>query len=161
MVVYRHNVHCKYFQKPGLLGGILKYLFSTISYLKNFLFVHNSRVRGEWYKLPHRKPQVTLSAKVKTLTTFLRYAAGVSLQQVISHSAMHNTLSTSISQLHCNVNLKGHLKSLHSSCTHCRNTTTPNGTWQLSKLNIHTQGQSCLSSALSHTEKRMLIRRPH
>lgn len=107
------------------------------------LFLHNFRVRGEWYKLPHRNPQVTLSVKVKTLTTFPRYAAGVSLQQVISHSAMHNTLSTSISQLHCNVNLKGHLKSLHSSGTHCGNTTTSNGTWQLSKLNIHTQGQGC------------------
>lgn len=135
IVFYRYNVHCKYFQKSVLLGGILKYLFSTTSYhLKKFLFLHNFRVRGEWYKLPHRNQQVTLSVKVKTLTTFLRYAAGVSLQQVISHSAMHNTLSTSISQLHCNVNLKGHLKSLHSSCTHCRNTTTSNGTWQLSKL---------------------------
>lgn len=140
-VFYRYSAHCKYFLKSVPVDGILKYLFNTTSYLCSFLY--DFRVRGEWYKLPHRNPQVTLFVKVKTLTTFLRYAAGVSLQQVISHSAMHNTLSTSISQLHCNVNLKGHLKSLHGSCTHCWNTTTSNGTWQLSKLNIHTQGQGC------------------
>lgn len=105
------------------------------------------RARQEWYKLSHGNPQVTLSVKVKTLTTFLRYAAGVSLQLVISHSTMHNTLSTSISQLQCHVNLKGHLKSLHSSCTHCWNTTTSNGMWQLSKLKYSHAGTGLLSSS--------------
>lgn len=112
---------------------------------KNFCF-HTCKISGlgeSGINYLSRNPEVTLSVMVKTLTTLPRYAAGGSLQQVISHSTTHNTLSTSISQLHCNINLKGHLQSLHSSCTHCRNATTSNGTWQLSKLNIHTQGQGC------------------
>lgn len=96
---------------------LMERLHNFLLFLPPIIFCYFCRISGlgkSDIKYLTEIHQVTLSVKVKTLTSFLRCAAGVSLQQVISHSTMHNTLSTSISQLHCNVNLKGYLESLHT-----------------------------------------------